>query len=63
VATCCLSNELAHALVLSLSKDELFGSWFDKLTTSEMSKRFSRASLQTVEQTEKLLILIGEDRP
>jgi hypothetical protein len=33
------------ALVLSLSKDEPFCSWFDKLTTSEMFKNF-RPALQ-----------------
>jgi len=31
---CRASDGLLHSLVLSLSKDERFGSWLDKLTTS-----------------------------
>jgi hypothetical protein len=39
-AWCRATAGFVHSLVLSLSKDELFCSWFDKLTTSENVQTF-----------------------
>ena len=37
-ARCRASDALVHALVLSLSKDEWYGLWFDKVSASGVSK-------------------------
>ena len=56
--TACVYSSL-QTLVLSLSKDEPSGSWFDKLTTSAHPEPFDSPLILSLSKDEQL----AQDRP